>query len=172
MMQLLPFLFQILKPESFATDDAEDANNSMSFETTISESKTYTTLPTKTKFVLSTEPDKLKQNKFLVTGGRTDTTFSYRLHKSLDDAPLVNVTDGLMRPVKDSTTLSAVDVGGADMSSININLQKSILVPLKIQVIAFSSCCMMIFSIKASLTFGVSSVLSCVPASESDSFDL
>ncbi|XP_021938157.1 gamma-tubulin complex component 6 isoform X3 [Zootermopsis nevadensis] len=136
---------EILKPESFATDDAEDANNSMSFETTISESKTYTTLPTKTKFVLSTEPDKLKQNKFLVTGGRTDTTFSYRLHKSLDDAPLVNVTDGLMRPVKDSTTLSAVDVGGADMSSININLQKSILVPLKIQMSLVNSAMLRFF---------------------------
>jgi hypothetical protein len=114
----------------------------MSFEATISESGSYTTLPEESKLsVLSTETDKLKGNKLSVTNLGTDMRFHYRLHMSLDDAPLVNITDSMVHPVKDSAAVSAVDVGAADMSSININLQKSILIPLKIQVIVFPSCC-------------------------------
>jgi hypothetical protein len=37
--------------------------------------------------------------------------------------------------MKNSTLVSAVNVGTADMSSINVTLRKSILIPLKIQVI-------------------------------------
>jgi hypothetical protein len=36
--------------------------------------------------------------------------------------------------VKNSTSVSAVDVATVDMSSINVTLRKSILIPLKIQV--------------------------------------
>jgi hypothetical protein len=75
------------------------------------------------------------KRKLSVTDTGTDQRFICRLQMSLGDAPLVNITDSVIHPVKNSTSVSAVDVGTADMSSINVTLRKSILIPLKVQVI-------------------------------------
>jgi hypothetical protein len=118
----------------------ESTDSNVSFETNISESESYTALPAESKLsVFSTETDKLKENKMSVTSDGVDRRFTYGLHMSLDDVPLVNITDSVVHPVKNSTAVSAVDVGTADISSITINLQKSILIPLKIQVIVYPS---------------------------------
>jgi hypothetical protein len=95
------------------------------------------------------EPSVLKAGARTLTDGRlsvrnrdTDQRPFYRLHKSLDDVPLVNITDSVICPVKKSTSVSAEDVGTADIYSINVNLQKSILIPLKIQVSVHWACSM------------------------------
>lgn len=113
----------------------------MSFERTVSESENCTTvLPESELSVLSTQTVKLKENKVPVTSGGTDMRFSYALQTSVYDAPLINITDNVVHPLKDSAEVSAVDMCAVDMYSINSNLQKSILIPLKIQVIVFPSC--------------------------------
>lgn len=79
---------------------------------------------------------------------------------SLEDAPFVNITDNVVQSVKDSTSVSVADVDTADMSFINITLQKSILIPLKIQVHAYPLIHFLCqFTINISLIFSVSTVL-------------
>lgn len=85
--------------------------------------------------------DKLTENALPNTNIGRNERFSYRLPMSLEDAPLVNITDSVVPPVKDAAVVSALDVGAADMSSVNITLQKSILIPLKIQVIVLPFLC-------------------------------
>jgi hypothetical protein len=110
-------------PKTFLTDDANSEDRSMACETAIAESGRCMTA--------------LAESKLSVTNTRTDNGLKYRLQMSLEDAPLVNITDNVVHSVNDSMSVSVADVDAADISFINITLQKSILIPLKIQVHAF-----------------------------------
>lgn len=79
----------------------------------------------------------LTESKLSVTNTGRDKGLKYKLQMSLEDAPLVNITDGVVCTAKDSMSVSVADVDTTDMSFINITLQKSILIPLKIQMCAF-----------------------------------
>jgi hypothetical protein len=107
-------------PQTFLTDDADSEDRSVACETAIAESERCMTVPT--------------ESKLSVTDTGTDGGLKYRLHMSLEDAPLVNITDSVVCSAKDSVSVSVADVDTTDMSFINITLQKSILIPLKIQV--------------------------------------
>jgi len=102
----------------------------------------------------------LTESKLSVTNAGADKGLKYRLQVSLEDAPLVNITDNVVHSVKDSKSVAVADVDTADMSFINITLQKSILIPLKIQVRAFPLIHFLCqFSINISLNLSVSTVL-------------
>jgi hypothetical protein len=112
-----------MAPQSFLTDEENSEDRSMACGTAIAESERCMTV--------------LTESKLSVTNTVTDKELRYRLQMSLDDAPLVNITDSVVHSVKDSMSVLVADVDRADMSFINITLQKSILIPLKIQVSAF-----------------------------------
>lgn len=109
--------------QSFLTDDANSEKRSIACGTIITESERCTTI--------------LTESKSSATNRGTDKGLRYSLQMSLEDAPLVNITDSVVHSSKDSVSMLVADVDTADMSSINITLQKSILIPLKIQVSAF-----------------------------------
>jgi hypothetical protein len=133
-------------PQIFLTDDADSEDRSKACGTFTAESGRCTTVPT--------------ESKLSVMNTGTDKGLKYGLQMSLDDAPLVNITDNVVHPVNDSMSVSVADVDTADISFINITLQKSILIPLKIQVHAFSlSHFLCQFSINLSVTLSVSTVL-------------
>jgi hypothetical protein len=129
-------------PQIFLTDDANSEDDrSMACGTAIAESGRCTTVQT--------------ESKVSVTNTGTDKGLKYRLQMSLEDAPLVNITDNVVHSVNDSMSVSVADVDTADISFINITLQKSILIPLKIQVRAFPLIYFLCqFSINISLTLG------------------
>jgi len=128
-------------PQIFLTDDADSEDRSMTCGTAIAESGRCTTAQT--------------ESKLSVTDAGTDKELKYRLQMSLEDAPLVNITDNVVHSVNDSMSVSVADVDTADISFINITLQKSILIPLKIQVCAFPLIHFLChFSINISLTLG------------------
>lgn len=130
------FFPQVLEPRISPTNVADSVNSNTSSGTTIAESESHTTLPTDSKSsVVNVETDISPNRKLSVTDTGTEQRFICRLQMSLEDAPLVNITDSVIHPMKNSTLVSAVNVGTADMSSINVTLRKSILIPLKIQVI-------------------------------------
>jgi hypothetical protein len=126
----------VLEPQISPTNVAESMDSNTLSGTIIAESESYTTLSTDSKSsIVNVEKHILTNRKLSVTNIGPDQRFICRLPMSLEDAPLVNITDSVIHPVKNSTSVSAVDVGTADMSSINVTLRKSILIPLKIQVI-------------------------------------
>jgi len=133
-------------PQIFLTDDANSEDRSMACGTVIAESGRCTTV--------------LTESKLSVTNTGTNKGLKYRLQMSLEDAPLVNITDNVVHSVKDSMSVSVADMDTADMSFINITLQKSILIPLKIQVHTLPLIRFLCqFSINVSLTLSVSTVL-------------
>jgi len=133
-------------PQIFLTDDANSEDGSMACGTAVAESGRCTTV--------------LTESKLSVTNAGANKGLKYRLQVSLEDAPLVNITDNVVHSVKDSKSVSVADVDTADMSFINITLQKSILIPLKIQVHAFPLIHFLFqFSINISLNLSVSTVL-------------
>lgn len=135
-----------MAPQIFLTDDDNSEYRSMACGTAIAESRGCTTV--------------LTESKLSVTNTGTDKGLKYRLQMSLEDAPLVNITDNVVHSVRDSMSVSVADVDTADMSFINITLQKSILIPLKIQVHAFPLIHFLYqFSINMSSTLSVSTVL-------------
>jgi hypothetical protein len=126
----------VLEPQISPTNVAESVYGDALSGTTIAKSESYTTVPTDSKLsTVNVEKHILTNRKLYVTNTGSDQRFICRLPMSLEDAPLVNITDSVIHPVKNSTSVSAVDLGTADMSSINVTLRKSILIPLKIQVI-------------------------------------
>jgi hypothetical protein len=130
------FYFQVLEPQMSPTSVAESVNDNTLSTTTITESECFPTVPTYSSSSVSNVDTHTVTNRELpVTNEDTDQRFVYRLQNSLDDMPLVNITDSVIHRAKNSTSVSTVDVGTADIYSINVNLQKSILIPLKIQVI-------------------------------------
>ena len=134
-----------MAPQIFLTDDAHSEDRSMTCGTAIAESERCTTV--------------LTESKLSITNTGTNKGLKYRLQMSLEDAPLINITDNV-HSVKDSMSVSVADVDTADMSFINITLQKSILIPLKIQVHAFPLIHFLYqFSINISLTLSVGTFL-------------
>ena len=135
-----------MTPQIVLTDDANSEDRSMACGTAIAESGRCPTVPA--------------ESKLSVTNTGTNKGLKNRLQMSLEDAPFVNITDNVVHPVKDSTSVSVADVDTADMSFINIILQKSILIPLKIQVHIFPPIHFLCqFTISISLTLSVSTVL-------------
>jgi hypothetical protein len=127
--------FQVLEPQVSSTNVAECVNGSARSGTTVTDSESYTTVAVDSKSsVLNVDTCTLTNRKLSVTDTGMDQRVICRLQMSLDDVPLVNITDNVIHPVKNSVSLSVVDVGTADVYSINGNLQKSIFIPLKIQV--------------------------------------
>jgi hypothetical protein len=110
-------------PQIFLIDDANSEDRSMACGTAVAESERCTTL--------------LTDRKLSVTNTGANKRLKDRLHVSLEDAPLINITDNVVHSIKDSMSGSLADVDAVDMSFINVILQKSILIPLKIQVRAF-----------------------------------
>jgi hypothetical protein len=130
------FYFQVLESRISPTNVAENVDSNTLSGTTVAESESHATVLADSKScILNVEMHTLTNRKLSVTNTGTGKRFSWRLQVSLEDAPLVNITDSVIHPVKNSASVSAVDVGTADMSSINVTLRKSILIPLKIQVI-------------------------------------
>jgi hypothetical protein len=126
----------VLEPQISPTSVAESVYGNTLSRTTITESEYFTTVPAySSSSVLNVDTHTLTNRKLSVINKGMDQRFFYRLQNSLDDMPLVNITDSVIHRVKNSTSVSTVDVGTADIYSINVNLQKSILIPLKIQVI-------------------------------------
>jgi len=133
-------------PQIFLTDDANSEDRSVACGTAIAESGRCTTV--------------LTESRLSVTNTGTNKGMKYRLQMSLEDAPFVNITDNVVHSVKDSTSVSVADVDTAEMSFINITLQKSILIPLKIQVPVLTLIHFLCqFTINISLTLSVSTVL-------------
>ena len=131
-----------MAPQIFLTDDVNsEEDRSMACGTAIAESERCTTV--------------LTESTVSVPNTGTDKGLKYRLQMSLEDAPLVNITDNVVHSANDSMSVSVPDVDTGDISFINITLQKSILIPLKIQVHAFPLTYFLCqFSISISLTLG------------------
>ncbi|PNF25042.1 hypothetical protein B7P43_G06983 [Cryptotermes secundus] len=136
----------VLEPQISPTNVAESVNSNTLSGTTIAESESHTTLPTDSKSsVINVDTPISTNGKLSVTDTGTDQRFICRLQMSLEDVPLVNITDSVIHPMKNSTSVSAVDVDSADMSSINVILRKSILIPLKIQTSLVNSALLKFF---------------------------
>ncbi|XP_069680648.1 gamma-tubulin complex component 6 [Periplaneta americana] len=75
----------------------------------------------------------------------TQHKFRYNLEMRLENAPLVDITDKVIEPKKNAVEPAVVNVGTTDMSSINIALQKSILIPLQIQTSLVNSALLKLF---------------------------